>query len=153
MWAAEPSISIHVSPIKDPSWFGNQIDVAVRNISTHDIRLPYDKSRKAELSGFTVSLVNGPSSKMTKYYWELNGRRAPRKAISDPDKAILVVSNPLSVSVKPGKTIRYYSLLNDLYGMNSSGTYAVQIKKVDPVTNLIVESNIVSVTAVQARNH
>lgn len=41
MWAAEPSISIHVSPIKDPVLAGSEIkiDVAVRNISTHDIRL------------------------------------------------------------------------------------------------------------------
>jgi hypothetical protein len=35
------------------------IDIAVTNISPHEIHLPVDKSLKAELNGYTVSVISG----------------------------------------------------------------------------------------------
>ena len=146
----KPSITIRISTQADEVALGSEIkiDIAVTNVSAQEISLPADKSDKAELCGFRVVLLgDAPSNiKMTKYHWELTGRRAPKEKVLNPDENIVIEDSVGPVQMEPGRTIDYYSKLNDLYHVNTPGVYKVQVEKADPVTNAVVKSNVLVLT-------
>jgi hypothetical protein len=117
-------------------------------VSESQTSLPYDKSGKAELSGFKILLLDDAASKIkvTKFYWELTGRQVPKEKVIDPDQETVIVDSVGPIQMPPGRTVDYTVNLKDLYKINIPGTYRVQVEKADPVNHTIVKSNILTIT-------
>jgi hypothetical protein len=50
-----------------------------------------------------------------------------------------------SIRLKPGGTLKDYSLLNHIYDLSQPGTYTVKAHRIDAESNTVVESNVVTV--------
>ena len=93
-----------------------------------------------------MTLGDGKQPKITKYYWEKTGRKAPKENVKDINREYIVVSDVGPLPVQPKDTVKYYAIMNDLYDLSAPGQYAIQVNGTDPVTNAVVESNKITIT-------
>jgi len=127
------------------------VEVAVTNMSKSGIVLPYGQNAVA--AGFRFHVVDvGQQPKITKYYWDVTGRKEPKEDVKDLNREYVVIGDSFMIPskapppVEPGHDVKYTANVNGLYDLSSPGQYTIQVSGTDPVTHETVESNKITIT-------
>jgi len=148
--SAQPPFSITISGNQTIFKAGSPIELQVifTNTSDRGISLFWDKSNKAELSGFEVDVTDsqGHVPKMFSTYNTLTGSKARREAIADPANPGIVISSGGEMILAPGKAERFRTDVSKLFDLREPGPYSVRLKRTDPASGAPVVSNVLKIT-------
>jgi hypothetical protein len=147
----EPAFSLSITAPRDSVESGSEIRVKVvlTNTSSNEIHVPADKSRAAELAGYSFEVRDGENKTplITRYYWVVSGGKAPKEAIAPDDgKEFVVLGGWGEANVKPGKTTEDTADVSKLYDLRKPGKYAIHAERTDGISKTVVKSNTIVVT-------
>jgi len=161
--AETQQLSVHISTNSGSFPAGSEIDVNVdlTNQSGSDIQIARGL-KQPEMAGFEFIVTHLGSDapvQITPYLWALNGRRAPRAIVNDPDLEVSISgSYGGGILLKSGRTAHFSALLNKLYDLTTPGSYTIQARKwpygmssglsfPDPQPTMTpIESNTITIT-------
>ena len=145
--SAQPAFIITISAVRTVVAAQSPVEVQVilKNTSSHDLRFYVDKSAKAELSGFGAEVTDaqGLVPKITAYYNQLIGDKAPRESVANPHAQFVIVSSGGDPTTAPGGTIGLHMDIAQMYDLSKPGTYTVQ------VTYMTIKSNPLQITVME----
>jgi hypothetical protein len=120
-----------------------EVQVILKNTSNHDLHVFTDNSYKAELSGFGVDVTDsqGLVPKLTAYYNQLSGEKAPRERVTHPDGQFVIVTSGGTETVAPGGRVELHMDIGQMYDLSKPGVYTIQVTRTDIADGMTVKSN------------
>ncbi len=155
-----PSYSIQVSPMEHTVKIGDPIivEVVLTNTVDRDIYVEQNSLHPSDLYFVDVKDTNGVRQKMTSSYSEttalLHAKESgvPQSGLFRGEDGKIYLrtykgSNEGLRIVKPKETVKVTFPLNDLYRLDKSGTYSVQLKQA--VGKEEIDSNVATVNVAE----
>jgi hypothetical protein len=129
------SVVANATRARLPIGWGAPLDIAVQNNTSHSLKWAVDKPPNTApdefLTGVEVFDAAGtrcPPPERPDHNWSFSRFRA----------------NASTIEIPPGKSAEQIILLGDLFDIGKSGRYGAKVVLLDPVSNRLIESSLVS---------
>jgi hypothetical protein len=131
--------SLEISTAQDQFKIGAEIKVQIKLMNVSDQNILIHRSLNpshSEESGFLMDVRDGEGKSAV----ETETQRVLRGEVSE-----VFITSGGAGWLPPGQSEPYFMIVGDFFDLTKPGEYKIQVQRIDPVSKVLVKSNVIAV--------